>query len=193
MPREYTVYTAVHGTAFHIEYPGPSYMNNVEGVDWTDQQGLRRGWGLELALDMGKENFVHIPVQTITGFPSINNGREQQMPSWSISRIQVDYEIRGTQSDIDIWHCGVFRGKKRIISLSNRPRLNQPPAAQGLNVFVANFEKFTLADRYLDLDACSVAIGLKSRVSGGRIVFYQARFEFAVSLYNPGDTIPVIT
>jgi hypothetical protein len=111
----------VHGHAFFLEYPGPGHMRNVENVDWSDQQGLRRGWGVTFRAQPNRDNYFHVSLPVASGLP-LFNPYEQTIQD-SVSRwysVRLTFQLNGPAQ---LFHLGFFDGRNRFHTLDRRPNL----------------------------------------------------------------------
>ena len=102
----------VHGNAFAPpEFPGPPGLHHVDGVDWTDITGWRRGWGCFWQGHPGEANWFHVAIPT----PSIVEGARVQLLQIFLLFTAGDLTATGAgQSGANITDIHVWDGPNRI-------------------------------------------------------------------------------
>lgn len=130
---------SAHGVQFFPEWPGPDQFENVNNIGWTDQSGLRRGWGVQFRGRDGKHNWFHCAIPTLGLYVHLGT---------VLQEIHVSFETFGN-AVVDRIH--VWGGRDRLyardgLALSG-DHIKNPfvdfvnlPVKGGLNVCVhANF------------------------------------------------------
>jgi hypothetical protein len=76
---------AVHGDMFFPRLYGPGELANVDGIGWTDQQGLKEGHVARFVMRGGRENWFHVT------FPLVSDFDTPTETGLFLTRIEVRY------------------------------------------------------------------------------------------------------
>jgi hypothetical protein len=88
-------FNLVPGYVVRPERYGPEVFENVNGIGWSDQQGLSQGWGTTFRGKAGVENWFHFPITN----PTIFNGQRLKC-----NQAAVTLELPSGQAYLKAFH-----------------------------------------------------------------------------------------
>jgi hypothetical protein len=97
--------TWVHGDAFVPRLYGPDHLANLDGIAWTDQQGIREGHAARFLMRDQRTNFFHAP-SPVTG-------------AHTLQAVRVEFATTFPNL-IEVW---VHQGRSFVTTMS-RPNLD---------------------------------------------------------------------
>ncbi len=148
-------------------------------INWTDQQGLRRGSGVTFRGQPNRDNFFHVPLTIPIGLPLYNPNEERiEQPASTWHSVKLFFQLHGPAQ---IFHLGFFDGGHRFHTLDRRPNLG-----------IRNAEEVFLAPGPMRVP--TVGFGLSVGVNFGgpdsSITFEGAEATFHITLFEPTDLRP---
>jgi hypothetical protein len=175
---EYTV--SVHGTTFFAERSGPGALRNFQDIHWTDQQGLRRGGGVEFRGEPGTDNYFHASIPLSRGVPIPNPYLAGEFASLGATwtRARLFFQLRGAAK---IFHVGLFDGETRFHDVTRRPSLG---VGYGAEILVPR-ERRRSINR-----AAGLSVGIRFDAPESGVYFEAAHATFETVFLDPSDPGP---
>lgn len=167
----------IHGHAFFLQLPGPGPMRNVSGIDWTDQQGFRQGFGVTFRGQPGRDNFFHASLPSMNNLPLYNPFMQRIGDSGTaLKQITVYYQLQGPAR---IFHLGVFDGGNRFFERTQRP-----------NIDIVSGRSVRLDSPRIPLVGFGISLGVTFGEPDSSILIQGAVATYTTTFWEPSDPRP---